>query len=1715
MTDSGPGAPASRAERTQPDRTAFDTAGPASVAIRPPATPAATQSAPAVAVSTAPGTPAVGQPAATTPSAPSGPPAAASAAKSPTPFSTCATCWGLKAPSVAQAVTTAVNHLFNTVFDSLAGFPASPLANFVEGALVLIRRSLFGFVPTGVSATQIGAGLDISVNSGSVAYFRNNNGTVEVAGDPGFSDAQQFVASSVSQVLTTGNGGCAGLAVTSGTTVAGLATDGIDALRFGSGAQFAGLVVASGTSALQIGDAVRGMQGVVLSAPVILGRDTEVDAGLGAVYFGGTVDGKGWFGGQSLLVTALGTTTFTGDVGGRTPLGSLTTRGIAPLQIQQSADSKTIPLKYLPLAGGVKYGIDVAIGDNAPRTYLFDTGGNGFFAGYDQAAFSGVTPGDEKVQITYTSGQTLDGLVTSANVTVGSGKQTVSTAKPVDFAAVVSATNAGGQSISPNAPFGTQFAGDFGAAFGVQQIEGKLLYLPGSFITSVLFQLPGNLSSGYLTQLGPIGTTPQMTVGVTDALRAQFTYAIPIDLAPVLLPGFPGTYPNTDYPLLEQFGFNGVYKVAPGDAPDQTTPLGDGPLPSLIDSGAGSTSARLPGLPKPLEADGSLTPGSIFTAKFPTTQGRDQLIWEYTAGTIPSVDQVDYLNITGAATNVANVNTGLNLFNQYDVMYDVAEKVIWLRPNGGQSTVSLQSVTTRGDQSYGQNAQLNGTYTTNGGDFSVGGITQLNGSTVVEARRGDVTFSGTVDAATAGVQGLQVNSRGTTTIVRQVGSVNPLAKLTTDCPGSTSTAGVTTTGAQTYNDDLTVNGTYSTQSGAFTAAKSATVAGGTSVSTTGGSITFAGRVDSTEGDGHVLGVSAANSTVQFKGKIGSKSATSGLGGLNLNGVKGTTTVVTAEDSVKLDGALPNSQGAGLFIGNDVTVNFAHGGTIANFTADGVQFEGASPSSVLRGFTIADNVYDGIQLAGQNYAGAVISDNTIKGNSAFGIGTMQATTGLTIRNNIIGTKGTTNEWGYTSDGPNAQGIVLAPGSYTATTIADNTIQYNRRNGIAAPDGIQGVEISGNTIRENRGNGIEFTGGDFTGTTIKENTITGNGADGISLGAGIGQALNDFGNPLAGYSNSTGAQDPNRFAAGHYMLPWANDPGFYTQPVPSDPQVSLILDGGETLTVNLDTGSRGLYFDQNQIPTLDTSGGTKGFVYLNSSNRLYFGTWVSTDITFPDAVWQEPGEDDTPKVATAKAPVLVVTAIGASTTPPPGSTSPTAVFNTTTDSGTVTITNGTETRNVAVTPGFNGQGSVTIPGGWWATYQDNPILGPVANFGVGFDRSGLGTEPTSNGDNQAYNTFLNLAEMRSGTMRPGYIIANDGVTLGLDNAALQGNSYAYTDLAPSGLSQGDQSAPDWQPATGQFTWTSAVPNQSNTPITSALGPLVIDIGIPTGIMTLPGQSASSTFTGTVNVDLLNSGGKITYIVNPSDTTNQMTATSVAFFDPLAGAYSQNMPPLSQQFFNTGRRLIAGMNYLYDAAGGYEGLWAPEYDDPGDQAAAFKSGNGTFHAAYFPNTTIPGGVTNLTIQDNTISDNGGNGVTVNGMSSRGIEIVKNSIYGNAALGIALTNKGNGNQPTPAITAAAIVSPSTVMVSGSVGGADSYPGPFLIEVFASPASEASNVQGRRPLDTFESQTNDFSEVLVNGVAKPGEFITVTATPSEPGSLPNTSQFSAPVQLA
>ena len=129
-----------------------------------------------------------------------------------------------------------------------------------------------------------------------------------------------------------------------------------------------------------------------------------------------------------------------------------------------------------------------------------------------------------------------------------------------------------------------------------------------------------------------------------------------------------------------------------------------------------------------------------------------------------------------------------------------------LDAGGATPTITHQTVTTTGGNRIGS-----GTAGT-GGDISVADASLLSAATTIAAGGGSagagtgghVTFGNTVDSSGSN-RTLAVNTNGITTFTGAVGETFALTSLATDAPGSVRVGGhVTTTGAQTYNDPLTL-----------------------------------------------------------------------------------------------------------------------------------------------------------------------------------------------------------------------------------------------------------------------------------------------------------------------------------------------------------------------------------------------------------------------------------------------------------------------------------------------------------------------------------------------------------------------------------------------------------------------------------------------------------------------------------------------------------------------------------------------------------------------------------------------------------------------------------------------------------------------------------------------------------------------------------------------
>jgi filamentous hemagglutinin family protein len=241
-------------------------------------------------------------------------------------------------------------------------------------------------------------------------------------------------------------------------------------------------------------------------------------------------------------------------------------------------------------------------------------------------------------------------------------------------------------------------------------------------------------------------------------------------------------------------------------------------------------------------------------------------------------------------------------------------------------TTALTSVTT---DAGGTTALNGGTVHTTGAQTYNDAVTLGAGTTLTGV---DVQFGGTLDGAHA----LTVNDSGATTFAGIVGGGTALSSLVTDAAGSVvmNAASVTTTGAQTYNDAMTL---------------------GADVSFTGIGVAFNGTIDGAHG----LTAHAGSGSAQFNAAVGATTALTSLdatgntltavgvttsgtqaytanGGATLGGdlvTTNSTVTVTGPTTLGSDLAVSTGGGDIVFSGATSSINGAHGLTLTAGSGD--------------------------------------------------------------------------------------------------------------------------------------------------------------------------------------------------------------------------------------------------------------------------------------------------------------------------------------------------------------------------------------------------------------------------------------------------------------------------------------------------------------------------------------------------------------------------------------------------------------------------------------------------------------------------------------------------------------------------------------------------------------------------------------------------------------
>ncbi|CAO3380993.1 filamentous hemagglutinin N-terminal domain-containing protein [Azospirillum argentinense] len=901
------------------------------------------------------------------------------------------------------------------------------------GGAVSLTRAVYsvGSDATRASVTVQGTtiGLGLVSTTGTQTYTGNTTlgGTlsgksVTVTGNLTLSGANRMVSATGGDLSVTGtlNGGGYGAtllagqgAVTLGGSASNLAyltvTGGTIGLR---AVTTTGAQTYTGATSLQ-GAYATGNGAFTATGATTLAGATTVNSGSGNVLFSGTVNGA-----NSLVITSSGATQFTGTVGGTTALTTLTIdaggtsslKSVTTTGAQTYSGTATLDGTYTTGAVFSAIGAVTLAGNttvNGTSSVVFMNTVDGPFTlavnNKGMAQFNGAVGGTTALMSlttdaggssslksvttngaqTYNDAVTLDGTYTTgsgtftvnAAATLG-GDTTVNGGSSVLFAGTVD----GARALVINNKGATQFSGAVGG-------------------TTALASL--TTDAGGTSSVKSVSTTGAQTYNDAVTLNGTYTSggAFTANGAATLAGD---TTVNGGSAVLFAGTVDGAYALAVNNKSTTTfsgAVGGTTALASLTTDAAGTSSVKsvtTTGAQTYNDAvtlDGTYT-GSTVTANAAATLGGATTVNAGTATFNGTVNGAQALTIAGMGTAQFNAAVG-------------GTTALASLTTAAGGTASFLNVTTTGAQTHNAATTLNGTYTTTTGAFTANGATTLAGDTTVYGGS-SVLFAGAVDGAYA----LTVNNKGTTTFSGAVGGTTALASLTTDAAGTSSLKSVTTTGAQTYNDAVTLDGTYTT-GGAFAANGAATLAGDTTVSG-GTSVLFAGTVDGA----HALVVDSKGATT-FSGTVGGTTALASLttdaaGTSSLKSVT-TTGAQTYNDAVTLNGT---------YTGSTFTANAA-----ATLAGDTMVNGG---SSVLFAGTV-----DGAHALTVNNKGATTFSGTVGSTTALASLTTDAGGTTSLRNVLTSGAQTYN------DAVTLNGLYSAGGAFTAngaTTLAGTTTVY---------------------------------------------------------------------------------------------------------------------------------------------------------------------------------------------------------------------------------------------------------------------------------------------------------------------------------------------------------------------------------------------------------------------------------------------------------------------------------------------------------------------------------------------------------------------------------------------------------------------------------------------------------------------------------------------------
>lgn len=396
--------------------------------------------------------------------------------------------------------------------------------------------------------------------------------------------------------------------------------------------------------------------------------------------------------------------------------GILAFIGMGQLEAQGEVSAPiSVPLHFTDIGGGIyKLGIYVGIGtDAAPALFEFDTGGAGFYAAYSDLPGvspwwgSGVNPQpSQPVTNLYDSGLKYTGVLANAAVSlyssaapssvlmttpgnVGIGQMNTIEKVNVTTGTVEQTlwTNAGNSTANP--PIDTKFYGDFGlsstyAANGIANLLNQMVYTNG-------------VVAGYRIHVDATNREAWLQIGLTAADTASPTamyFGMNIDTA-----ANGAVTPNANLNYYSEQIFNANITIRD---PATGEILNSADVGMTPDTGATTSIHNTQSSPVPLPDEYDQL---IEWSNEDNTQGELKKHLEFgLSGTTLSGDDVSFFNFeTTDIVNDGNVtiqnnhpnnttyylNTGITLFEKYDIIYNTQEGIIGLDAVPEPSTIGL------------------------------------------------------------------------------------------------------------------------------------------------------------------------------------------------------------------------------------------------------------------------------------------------------------------------------------------------------------------------------------------------------------------------------------------------------------------------------------------------------------------------------------------------------------------------------------------------------------------------------------------------------------------------------------------------------------------------------------------------------------------------------------------------------------------------------------------------------------------------------------------------------------------------------------------------------------------------------------------------------------------------------------------------------------------